>query len=85
MLSAWGVDGELQYFALRHPSRRIATLRWWLQGDQLCTSRRSCGQVLSDGAYLHLFTGEPPRLAATFLPAERRAGGPTVHGAPPRL
>ena len=63
----WGENGELHHFDLRRPERRIAELRWWVDGDRLCTSRRGCGEVLSDGRFLHVVAGSPMRLSATFV------------------
>jgi hypothetical protein len=76
--SFWGAGGELLYLDLRRGERRIAELRWRVEGDRLCTTRHGCGEVLSDGRALHVFAGEPPRLAVTLLedgPGAPRRGG----------
>jgi pimeloyl-ACP methyl ester carboxylesterase len=65
--SYWGQNGALYHYDLRRPERRIAELRWWVEGDRLCTSRHGCGQVLSDGRFLQVVTGSPTRLSATFI------------------
>jgi tripartite-type tricarboxylate transporter receptor subunit TctC/dienelactone hydrolase len=65
--SFWGSGGELYYLDLRRGQRRIAELRWRVEGDRLCTTRHGCGEVLSDGRALHLVKGEPPRLSVTLL------------------
>ena len=65
--SFWGSGGELYYLDLRRGERRIAELRWRVDGDRLCTTRHGCGEVLSDGRALHIVKGEPPRLAVTLL------------------
>jgi tripartite-type tricarboxylate transporter receptor subunit TctC/dienelactone hydrolase len=65
--SFWGPDGELLYLDLRRGERRIAELRWRVEGDRLCTTRHGCGEVLSDGRALHVVKGEPARLAVTLL------------------
>jgi tripartite-type tricarboxylate transporter receptor subunit TctC len=81
--SFWGSGGELYYLDLRRGERRIAELRWRVEGDRLCTTRHGCGEVLSDGRALHVVKGEPPRLAVTLL--EDGAGAPSaaVAGAAP--
>ena len=89
--SFWGAGGELYYLDLRRGERRLAELRWRVEGDRLCTTRHGCDQVLSDGRALHLVKGEPPRLAVTLLeegpgaapaaPAPAPAPAPAVAGA----
>ena len=71
--SYWGAGGELYYLDLRRGERRLAELRWRVEGDRLCTTRHGCDQVLSDGRALHLVKGEPPRLAVTLLEEGGRA------------
>ena len=66
--SRWEADGVLSYFDLRHGERRIAEWRWHVDGDRLCTTRHGCGEVLADGAFLHLVNGEPPQFRITFVP-----------------
>jgi predicted esterase len=63
----WDRGGRLYHLDLNRPQRRIAELRWWVEGDRLCTSRRGCGEVLEDGRFLHVVHGSPPRLSATFV------------------
>jgi hypothetical protein len=65
--SFWGTGGELYYLDLRRGERRIAELRWRVEGDRLCTTRHGCGEVLSDGSFLNLVKGEPARLSVTLL------------------
>ncbi|MBW8269839.1 alpha/beta hydrolase family protein [Caldovatus aquaticus] len=67
VLTVWMPDGRLYQASPRRPGRRIAELRWWVEGDRLCTSRHGCGEVRADGALLHVVAGDPPRLAATYL------------------
>ncbi len=75
--SFWGPGGELYYLDLRRGERRIAELRWQVEGDRLCTTRHGCGEVRTDGRAIHLTKGEPPRLAVTLLEGGPE-GGPTV-------
>jgi hypothetical protein len=88
--SFWGAGGELFYLDLRRGARRIAELRWRVEGDRLCTTRHGCGEVLSDGRFLNVVKGEPPRLSVTLLedgPAAPSAAvadaAPTPAPAPP--
>ena len=78
--SFWGAGGELYYLDLRRGERRLAELRWRVEGDRLCTTRHGCDEVLSDGRALHLVKGEPPRLAVTLL--EEGPGAPPAAPAP---
>ncbi len=86
VLTVWRRDGRLSYVSPRRPDRRIAELRWWVEGDRLCTSRHGCGEVRADGALLHFMAGEPPRLATTYFaagaPEPAAAGNPTAGVAP---
>jgi hypothetical protein len=79
--SFWGAGGELLYLDLRRGERRLAELRWRVEGDRLCTTRHGCGEVLADGRALHVFAGEPPRLAVTLL--EDGPGAPPAPAAGP--
>ena len=81
--SFWGSGGELYYLDLRRGERRIAELRWRVEGDRLCTTRHGCGEVLSDGRALHVVKGEPPRLAVTLLEDGASAPSAAVAGAAP--
>jgi hypothetical protein len=74
VLSRWGEGGGLAYFDLGRGDRRIAEWRWRVEGDQLCTTRHGCGEVLADGRFLHLVQGEPHRLRVTFVTAPPGAG-----------
>jgi dienelactone hydrolase len=74
LLTSWGADGERHEFHPAHPERRIATQRWWVEGDRLCTAEEGCNAVLADGRFLHVVTGEPPRFLMTFAAAD--ASGP---------
>ena len=66
--SHWEPDGTLTYLHLRNGERPIAALRWWVDGDRLCTTRHGCGAVLADGRFLHLLVeGDPPRLRVTLV------------------
>ncbi|MBL6458231.1 hypothetical protein JMJ55_23110 [Belnapia sp. T6] len=62
----WSADGDQYQFHPAHPDRRVATQRWWIDGDTLCTSDDGCNPVLSDGRALHLVGGEPRRFLMTF-------------------
>ncbi len=64
----WGAEGRLQLFDLHRGDQAIADGRWWVEGDTLCTVRDGCREVRADGRFLHLTTGQPPRLRATFTP-----------------
>ncbi len=79
--SFWGAGGELYYLDLRRGERRIAELRWRVEGDRLCTTRHGCGEVLSDGRVLHVVKGEPPHLSVTLL--EDRPSAPSAPAAGP--
>jgi hypothetical protein len=74
LLTSWGADGERHEFHPAHPERRIATQRWWVEGDRLCTSDEGCNPVLADGRFLHVVRGEPSRFLMTFAAAD--ASGP---------
>ena len=69
----WGPGGELSHFHPHRPAQRIATHRWWVEGDRLCTSDIGCGEVFADGRFLHLVLGtrrhlgETPYLSTTFV------------------
>ena len=69
----WGPGGELSHFHPHRPAQRIATHRWWVEGDRLCTSDIGCGEVFADGRFLHLVLGtkrqlgETPHLSTTFV------------------
>ena len=76
--SFWGAGGELYYLDLRRGERRIAELRWRVEGDRLCTTRHGCGEVLSDGRFLNVVKGEPPRLSVTLLEDETAATSAAV-------
>ncbi|MFC7478102.1 tripartite tricarboxylate transporter substrate-binding protein [Dankookia sp. GCM10030260] len=76
--SFWGAGGELYYLDLRRGERRIAELRWRVEGDRLCTTRHGCGEVLSDGRFLNVVKGEPPRLSVTLLEDEQGATSAAV-------
>ncbi len=65
--SRWGTDGTLSYFDVGHGEERIAILRWWVEGDRLCTTRHGCGDVFAEGRFLHVVRGNPPRLRVTFV------------------
>ena len=71
----WGPGGELSHFHPHRPAQRIATHRWWVEGDRLCTSDIGCGEVFADGRFLHLVLGtrrhlgETPYLSTTFAAA----------------
>lgn len=78
VLTVWMPDGRLYHLSPHRSDRRIAELRWWIEGDRLCTSRRGCGEVRADGTLLHVVVGEPPRIAATYLAAA--ASGPGAAG-----
>jgi dienelactone hydrolase len=69
LLTSWGADGERHDFHPAHPERRIATHRWWVEGDRLCTADNGCNAVLADGRFLHVVSGEPPRFVTTFVAA----------------
>jgi dienelactone hydrolase len=73
--SVWDADGTLHHYDLRRPQLRIRDLRWWVAGDQLCTSRQGCGAVLADGRVLNVVRGEPPRPVMTLVVAEPPGGG----------
>ena len=68
-LTFWAADGERHEFHPAHPERRIATLRWWVDGERLCTAEDGCYAVLADGPFLHVVKGEPPRFLMTFAAA----------------
>ncbi len=68
-LTFWGADGEQLQFHPAHPERRVATQRWWVEGERLCTADEGCNAVLADGRFLHVVTGEPPRFLMTFAAA----------------
>jgi hypothetical protein len=71
-LTFWAADGELREFQPAHPEQRVgAAQRWWVEGDRLCTVDEGCNTVLADGRFLHVVTGEPPRLLTTFAAAPR--------------
>lgn len=72
VFSFWGAGGELYYLDLRRGERRIAEARWRVEGDKLCTTRHGCGDVLSDGRFLHVVKGEPRRFSVTL--AEEGSG-----------
>jgi dienelactone hydrolase len=65
-LTHWGADGQRHDFHPAHPERRIATRRWWVEGNRLCTADEGCNAVLADGRFLHVVGGEPPRFLTTF-------------------
>lgn len=67
LLAWWSPDGERHQFHPAHPERRIATHRWWIEDDRLCTTEEGCNAVLADGPYLHVVSGEPPRFLASFV------------------
>ena len=69
MLTFWGADGERHVFHPAHPERRIATRRWWVEDDRLCTADNRCNAVLADGRFLHVVSGEPPRFVTNFVAA----------------
>jgi hypothetical protein len=69
VLSLWGADGTLTYLDVDRGGQPIAELRWRVEGDRLCTTRQGCGEVLADGRFLHLVTGEPPHLLKTVIAA----------------
>jgi hypothetical protein len=73
-LTLWGADGELREFHPAHPERRIATERWWVEGDRLCTADEGCNAVLADGRFLHVVAGGPPRFLMTFAVADAPGG-----------
>ena len=69
----WAPGGELSHFHPHRLAQRIATHRWWVEGDRLCTSDIGCGEVFADGRFLHLVLGtkrqlgETPYLSTTFV------------------
>jgi pimeloyl-ACP methyl ester carboxylesterase len=69
VLSRWREDGVVSYFDLYRGERRLADWRWRVENDHLCTTRHGCGEVLSDGRFLHLVRGEPLQLRVTFVTA----------------
>jgi pimeloyl-ACP methyl ester carboxylesterase len=69
VLSLWGADGTLTYLDVDRGGQPITELRWRVEGDRLCTTRQGCGEVLADGRFLHLVTGEPPHLLMTVIAA----------------
>lgn len=69
VLSQWGADGALTYLDPRSGTRPVAELRWFVEGDRLCTSRHGCGEVYEDGRFLHLVGGDPAQLRVTFVTA----------------
>ncbi len=69
LLTFWGADGERHEFHPARPERRIATQRWWVERDRLCTADEGCNAVLADGRFLHVVSGEPPRFVTTFVAA----------------
>jgi dienelactone hydrolase len=66
LLTHWDAGGERHQFHPAHPERRVATHRWWVEGDRLCTADEGCNAVLADGRFLHVVGGEPPRFLLTF-------------------
>ncbi len=66
-LTSWTADGERHEFHPARPERRIGTRRWWVEGDRLCAADDGCNAVLSDGRFLPVVTGEPPRFLTTFV------------------
>lgn len=66
-LTTWEEGGTWHQSHPADPERRISTHRWWVEGDRLCTSDNGCGPVLADGRFLHLVTGDPPRLSLTLV------------------
>jgi dienelactone hydrolase len=73
-LTFWGADGEQRQFHPAHPERRVATQRWRVEGDRLCTSDEGCNAVLADGHFLHVVKGEPARFLMTFAAAAAPGG-----------
>ena len=69
VLGLWGADGKLTYLGSDHRERRIAELRWHVEGNRLCTTRQGCGEVLAEGRFLHLVAGQPRHLLMTVMPA----------------
>jgi predicted esterase len=65
----WDAGGERYQFHPAHPERRIATHRWWVEGDRLCAADEGCNPVLADGRFLHVVGGDPPRFRTTFAAA----------------
>jgi predicted esterase len=74
----WDAGGERYQFHPAHPERRIATHRWRVEGDRLCTDDDGCNAVLADGRFLHVVGGEPLRFRTTFVAAP---AGPRSHEA----
>ena len=62
----WTADGKRVQFHPAHPEHVMAADRWWVEGDRLCTSEDACNAVLTDGRFLHVVTGQPPRFLMTF-------------------
>ena len=69
LTTRWDASGDWHHFHPAHPERRIATYRWWVEGDRLCATDDGCNAVLEDGRFLHVVSGEPPRFRATFVAA----------------
>jgi dienelactone hydrolase len=65
----WDPGGERHQFHPAYPERRVATQRWWVEGDRLCADGEGCNAVLADGRFLHVVGGEPPRFLMTFAAA----------------
>jgi hypothetical protein len=69
-LTHWGADGKRSEFHPAHPERPVgAAQRWWVEGDQLCTTGDGCNAVLAGERFLHVIKGEPPRFLMTFAAA----------------
>ena len=69
MFTHWDARGERYQFHPARPERRIATHRWWVEGDRLCTDLDGCNAVLAEGRFLHVVGGEPLRFRTTFVAA----------------
>ncbi|MFL5337047.1 MAG: hypothetical protein ACJ8H8_28665 [Geminicoccaceae bacterium] len=81
VLGLWGTDGTLIYLDVDRGAQPIAELRWRVEGDRLCTTRQGCGEVLADGRFLHLVTGDPPHLLMTVIAVPPKDGQGQAAGA----
>lgn len=76
--TVWGEGGQRDQYQPAHPGQRLASQRWWVEGDRLCVEGEGCHAVLRDGRFLTLVEGEPTRLLATYV--EGPADGQAVAG-----
>lgn len=71
LATAWDAEGRREQFHPAHPAQRIATQRWWVEGDRLCLEGEGCHPVLRDGRFLSIVDDDPPRFRETYLAAPR--------------